>query len=138
MAGVILLVLGVLGGLLGLVLVLGGAVVGNAGRNGGIPGLEGMPNVAGAFGGLVAVIGLVVVLYSLLYIFGGIGVLRSREWGRVIGIVVSILSGLVWLAALVSPSDPSTGSGGGGPVAAALLIAHAYVVVVLAIRWRAV
>jgi len=74
-------------------------------------------------------VGIIVVLYSVAYIVGGIGVLRTREWGRVMGIVLGIISGLIWLAGL-------SGDRGGVIVALVMLLVHVYIVVVLAIRWR--
>jgi len=130
-AGIVLLVLGVLGALLGLLIVLGGAALGTFGRNGSIPGLEGV-DIATAFGGIVAVLGIIVIVYSVLYIAGGIGVINSREWGRWLGMVVAIISGLFWLAAVAGPGDR-----GGIVFALLLLVAHGYVLFALALRWRA-
>lgn len=135
-AGVVLIVLGILGGLVGLLItVLGGAFAKNL-PLGEIPELEGAD--AGAFvGGMVAFLGIVILLYSLVYFFGGIGVLRSRGWGRVMGIVVGILSGLVWLSGFTNAGAIESADTGSSIVfSLVLLIAHAYIVVVLIAFWR--
>jgi hypothetical protein len=132
-AGIIMLVLGILGGLLGLLVVAGGAFLGQLGNDI----LSGVPNVpqgtGGAVGAFVAVLGIIIVVYSLGYILSGIGVLGTHEWARILGIVLAILSGLIWLGAVVSP-----GSSGGELFAVILLLAHAYVIWALGFRWRAV
>ena len=59
---------------------------------------------------MFTIVGVVVIVYSLVYLIGGIGVLRSRDWGRVIGIVVGILSGLFWLAAVGGSGSAASGN----------------------------
>jgi hypothetical protein len=128
-AGIIMLVLGVLGGLLGLfVAVVGGSIVSSLGD---IVDVPGMNDPGSVIGGVVAFFGIIVVVYSLLYVFGGIGILRSRGWGRVMGLIVGILSGLVWLSGL-GQSDTAN-----MPFAIVMLAIHAYIVVVLVLFWRA-
>jgi hypothetical protein len=129
-AGVVMLVLGVLGGILGLlVAVVGGTFIASLGDFAEIPDLEGADPGA-VLGGVVAFFGIIVIVYSLIYVIGGIGVLRSRGWGRVMGIVVGIVSGLIWLTGLGS-SESS-----GLPFSIVMLAIHVYIVVVLAIFWR--
>lgn len=128
-AGVALLVLGVIGALIGLLI----AFVGGFFTSLNIPEIQNNPdlgpNGAGIVGGIVTFIGIVILVYSLAYFVAGLGVLRTREWGRVTGIVVGIISGLFWLAGL-------SGGRGGFVFALVLLLIHLYIVVVLAIRWR--
>jgi hypothetical protein len=128
-AGVAMLVLGIIGALIGIGVIVFGGVVGNLDLTQ-FPGAESLTsNEIDIVGGVFIFAGIVVLVYSAFYIVGGIGVLRSREWGRVIGIVVGIISGLVWLAGV---------SGDRGSVAFALilLLIHVYIVVVLAVRFR--
>jgi hypothetical protein len=135
-AGVALLVLGVLGALFGLLFFALAGMVGSLGQGGFFDEVPGMPpGFETSIGGFVAVIGVIVIVYSLLYVAGGIGVLRSRGWGRVIGIVVGIISGLIWLAGVFSPSTSANGQSG-ILFSVVLLAIHAYIVVVLIAFWR--
>lgn len=127
-AGIILLVLGILGGLIGLfVAVVGGSLASSFGEMMEIPG---MTDPSGVVGGMVAFLGIIVVVYSLVYLFAGIGILRSRNWGRVLGLIVGILSGLVWLGGLGQTDQANI------PFTIVMLGIHAYVVVVLIMFWR--
>jgi hypothetical protein len=127
-AGVILLILGILGGLLGLfVAVVGGSIASSLSDLVDIPGVS---DPSGVVGGVVAFFGILVVIYSLVYLIGGIGILRSRNWGRVLGLIVGILSGLVWLSGLGQADRANL------PFTIIMLGIHAYVVVVLLFYWR--
>lgn len=128
-AGVILLILGILGGLLGLfVAVVGGSLAASFGDLIEIPGVS---DPSGVVGGMVAFFGIIVVVYSLVYLFAGIGVLRSRSWGRVMGLIVGIISGLIWLGGLGQTEQANL------PFTIVMLGIHAYIVVVLIMFWRA-
>ena len=137
-AGIILIVLGILGGLLGLLLatVGRGFVESFQGFND-LPGFNGADPGA-VVGGIVAFFGIVLLVGGIAYAIGGIGVLRSRGWGRVIGIVVGIIGGLFWLASLGGSGQyASSGGGGGGGLFAAIFLAlHVYVIVALGFFWR--
>ena len=127
-AGVILLILGILGGLLGLfVAVVGGSLASSFGDLIEIPGMN---DPSSFVGGMIAFFGIIVVIYSLVYVFAGIGIVRSRNWGRVMGLIVGILSGLIWLSGL-------GGERGNLPFTIVMLGIHVYVVVVLIMFWRA-
>lgn len=127
-AGIILLILGILGGLLGLfVAVVGGSIASSLSDLVEIPGIS---DPSGVVGGVVAFFGILIVVYSLVYLIGGIGILRSRNWGRVLGIIVGILSGLVWLSGLGQADRANL------PFTIIMLGIHVYVVVVLAMFWR--
>ncbi|MBI2781990.1 MAG: hypothetical protein HYX55_09380 [Chloroflexi bacterium] len=127
-AGVIMLILGILGGLLGLfVAVVGGSIVSQLGDIVAVPGLNDPGSV---IGGVVAFFGIIVVIYSLVYVIGGIGVLRSRNWGRIIGLIVGIISGLIWLSGLGAEERANL------PFTIIMLGVHVYIVVVLIMFWR--
>jgi hypothetical protein len=127
-AGVMLLILGLIGGLLGLfVAVVGGSIVSSLGD---IVAIEGINDPGSVIGGMVAFFGIIVVVYSLVYVLGGIGILRSRGWGRVMGLTVGILSGLIWLGGLGQSDTANL------PFTIVMLGIHAYVVVVLIMFWR--
>lgn len=127
-AGVMLLILGLLGGLMGLfVAVVGGSIVSSLGD---LVAIEGINDPGSVIGGMVAFFGIIVVVYSLVYVLGGIGILRSRTWGRVMGLTVGILSGLIWLGGLGQSDTANL------PFTIVMLGIHAYVVVVLIMFWR--
>jgi len=136
LAGIILLILGILGGLFGiLITVLGSTVISQLTDIADIPDLEGADSGA-ILGGMVAFIGILILLYSLVYFLGGIGVLRSRGWGRTMGLIVGILSGLIWLSALANAGKYADDGTGSVIFAVVMLIAHAYIVVTLILFWR--
>lgn len=127
-AGIILLVLGIIGGLLGLfVAVVGGSIASSFSDLIEVPGMD---DPSGLLGGMVAFVGIIVVVYSLVYLFAGIGILRSRTWGRVMGLIVGILSGLIWLGGLGQTEQANI------PFTIVMLGIHVYVVVVLIMFWR--
>lgn len=127
-AGIILLILGILGGLMGLfVAVVGGSLAASLGDMVEIPGLS---DPRGVVGGVVAFFGILVVVYSLVYLFAGIGILRSRNWGRILGLIVGIISGLIWLGGLGQTDQANI------PFTIIMLGLHAFVVVVLIMFWR--
>ena len=134
LAGILMVVGGILFGLAGLaVAVVGPAVIGSFGDLGAIPGLEGI-DAATLAGGIMTFVGLLILFYSIVYLVGGIGVIRSREWGRVLGILVGILSGLIWLGSVVSPDPSGVRSSIVGSIV--MLGIHAYIVVVLLFFWK--
>jgi hypothetical protein len=139
-AGIILIVLGILGGLLGLLLAtVGRGFVESFNGFNDLPGFNGADPGA-VVGGIVTFFGIVLLVGGIAYIIGGVGVLRTRGWGRVLGIVVGIIGGLVWLASLGGSgqygSSGGGGGGGGGLFAAIFLALHVYVIVALGFFWR--
>jgi hypothetical protein len=138
MAAGILLILGGIGGiLLGLlVAIVGGSVVSSLdfSQFSNIPDLKGASPGAVA-GGVVAFFGALVVAYSIAYLLAGIGVLRNSNWARVLGIVVGIISGLIWLSGLAGANNTQN-AGGAGLFSGFALGIHLYIVVVLLLFWR--
>jgi hypothetical protein len=133
-AGILLILGGILGGLAGIaVAVLGRAFIGSIENFGPMPDLEGIDTQT-FLSGVVVFFGIIIAVYSLVYLFAGIGVLRSRDWGRVLGIVVGILSGLVWLSGLSNGGRPGAGDSLVGTLIG--LAIHVYIVVALLFFWR--
>jgi hypothetical protein len=132
-AGILLLLLAIGGGLIGIgLIVFGSAIISQLGDNlTNIPGYNGDPAalVTGAF----VFVAVIILAYSLAYLLAGIGVLRSSNWARVLGIVVGIISGLIWLGGLTGGGN---GGSGGGAFSIVLLGIHIYIVVVLLFFWR--
>jgi uncharacterized membrane protein (DUF2068 family) len=131
-AGILLILLGALGALAALAaLTIGRQVIQNFDFTT-LPGLERVNN-PGAFVESALTFGAIVLLaFSTFYIVGGVGILRSRNWGRVIGIVIGILAGLFWLAGVAGGGQARGGEG----FALVLLAIHAYVAIVLLFFWK--
>jgi hypothetical protein len=141
LAAGILLILGGIGGiLLGLlVAIVGGSVVSSLdfSRFNNMPDFNGADPGAVA-GGVVAFFGAVVVAYSIAYLLAGIGVVRNSNWARVLGIILGIISGLIWLSGLTNANSAQTGAGSGGTLLFGVLAVgvHVYIVVSLLFFWR--
>jgi hypothetical protein len=133
-AGVLLVIGGILGGLAGLaVAVFGSAVVEMIDDMGQIPDVEGLDPRA-LVTGTIVFFGIIILIYSLVYLIGGIGVLRSRNWGRVLGLIAGILSGLIWLGSVTTPDVPGARDSTIGSLIAFAI--HAYIVIALIFFWR--
>jgi hypothetical protein len=139
-AGILLLIGGIGGILLGLLIaVVGGTVVSNLNFDqfGYFPDLRGADPGTVA-GGVTVFVGIIIAVYSIAYLLAGIGVLRSSNSGRVLGIVVGIISGLIWLGGAKNAGQIPDASGalGLGAFSIAMLALHVYVVAVLIFFWR--
>ena len=129
-SGILLILLAIGGGLIGLLLaVFGSSVVAqmDLSQFGDVGGLN---DPGAVVSGVLITFGIVIIVYSLVYLIAGIGVLRSRGWGRVLGIIVGILSGLFWVLGLTG------NNAGGGLFVIVLLAIHVYIVVTLLFFWR--
>jgi hypothetical protein len=133
-AGILLVVLGAFGALIGLLILTIGRGVIQAFDFTGMPGTENIQDPNALVSGVIAFFGIFLLVCSTFYIVGGVGVLRSRSWGRVTGIVIGILAGLVWLASLTG----GTAAGGRNDIAFPLILLalHAYIAVALLFFWR--
>jgi hypothetical protein len=129
--GVALLALGIVGLLVGVLFLAGAAFVSQIAGDfiGEIPDVPDGVTAGGIVGGVFAFFAILVLAYSVAYVLGGIGVLRSAEWGRWLGIVVAVLSGLIWVGGLSSASD-------GFVFSLVMFLIHLYVFFVLVFRWR--
>lgn len=140
-AGILLLIGGIGGILLGLLIaVVGGTVISNLNFDqfGYFPDLRGADPGAVA-GGVTVFVGIIIAVYSIAYLLAGIGVLRTSNSGRVLGIVVGIISGLIWLGGVKNAGQIPDASGavGLGAFSIVMLALHVYIVVVLLFFWRA-
>jgi hypothetical protein len=141
-AGILLLLLAIVGGLFGLlIIVVGATVINSLGSDvTNIPGYNGDP--AALFTGVFAFVGIIIIAYSLAYLSAGIGVIRNSTWARVLGIVIGIISGLLWLGGITGAGNAGTtgsaaaATAGGGLISLVLFAVHAYIVVVLLFFWR--
>jgi hypothetical protein len=110
-AAVFLLVLGILTVGMGTLLLLAALLASGVGSVKGIGG-----DVAAAFGGLVALLAALVLLWAVLEMTAAIGMLAHRRWGRLLGLAIGGLglafAGLSLLTALgagEAASGPSIG-----------------------------
>lgn len=113
-AALFLLLVGVLTALAGGILFLGGSVLGQVGTDTTGSGFF------GAVGGFIAGVAVVVMVWALLEVIGGFGMLFRRGWGRAIGFIVGIIgaifTGLALLASVGSLSSTDGSSTGAGVV----------------------
>jgi hypothetical protein len=118
-AGVILLVISALAALLGILLLLGGALMGQiTSLSPGDSGLtqDQLDALAGMGRTFILVFGGVGLVVALSHLLSGIGVLRRRSWARILGLVMSVLGLLIWALILVGTLAAS-----GQPVSAEYL-----------------
>lgn len=140
-AGILLLLGGIGGIILGLLIaVVGGTFVSGLDQFtdlGDIPELNGADPGA-VLGGVVAFFGMIIVAYSVAYLLAGIGVLRNSTWARVLGIIVGIISGLIWLPGVTTSNQiPDASAAAGGLLFSVVMLAiHVYIVVALLFFWR--
>jgi hypothetical protein len=119
-AGVVLIVCGVLVGLLGLLFVLGGSLIGSMGD---VPELQDqLAGVPAAFGGFIATIGLIVVIYGIAQIVTGIYVFPGKSWARITGLILAVLGGLLALLGML-PGEQGVNASG---ILVSLLVLAAY------------
>ena len=129
-AALFLLVVGVLTALLGAGLFLGGNMLGQLDTAGTDTG------IFGAVGGFLAGVAVVVIVWALLEIFGALGMLLRRGWGRAIGFIVGVIgaafTGFALVASLGSLGSVDGGSTAGG-VAVVLVVFLGYLLTVFAL-----
>jgi hypothetical protein len=108
--GVVNLVLGGLDILAGILVMVGGAAF--LGLGAGAANQEGLTEEqkkaiagAGAMGaGLIAAIGVCIMIFGIPLILAGIGVLKRRNWGRILTIVLGFIAGLFGVLSLLNHS----------------------------------
>jgi hypothetical protein len=135
-AGIVLLLFGLLTLLTGVILIVAGTAVGQLGdafASAGVPGLE------SSVGSIVTVMGVAIAFYGGLEVLGSIGVFARRGWGRAIGIVVSVIGVLFGLLTLVAAAatDTADGRDSGLFVALVILVAYAFSLLALALGGHA-
>ena len=135
-AGIVILLNGIVWTLFwGAATVLGVAAKGYLDNLGG-------SGVGDAIGGAIATVGVFFLVVAILELLVGVGVLMSKEWGRIGGVVYSLIFGavtlLIGLSAFGARSDSVDTSGAmtGGIIFLVLAIGYIYSLIVLAMRWR--
>ncbi len=123
-AGITLIVLGVLTLLLGLIVLLGGALFAGAASGVDSSELPGVGGFFGAFAGAIIVFAIIVLGFGVLQFVTGLSVLGGKGWARITGIVIAAIGGLFALGGLGDPN--------GATVSIVLLVANAFVIFALA------
>jgi hypothetical protein len=132
-AGLVLIVLGVLGVILAVaILTIGRSIIDNFDFSN-LPGLQDVQDPGNFMNSVFSFVGILLVIFSAFYLIGGVGALRGAGWGRVIGIVIGLLGTLFWLPAIASSGRVADAN---PAIAYVLLAAHAFAFVVLAFFWR--
>ncbi len=92
LAAIFLIVIGVLILLVALLSFAGGALFANLGAEQG----------GGLFAGLFAFLGVILLIWAILHLVGGIGSLQGKGWGRWTGIVVAAITVILGVLGLVT------------------------------------
>ena len=100
--GVVNFLLGGLNALCGGVLIMGGGLAAGAGAASAAGGEPEAAAAATIVGGLIIVIGVVVLILSLPMIIAGVGIVKRRQWGRVLTLILRGILGVLGLLSLAS------------------------------------
>ncbi len=92
-AGIFLIVIGVLMLLGAALFFMGGALLGGSGGAG---------EASGLFAAMAGIAGVLLLVWGLANLLGGIGALQGKGWGRVTGIVVSVIAVVLGILGLVT------------------------------------
>jgi len=102
-AGVLEIILGAVGILIGVLFVTAGSLFVGAVSN-----VEGVDTgAASGLGGIFIVVAIIIALVGVLEIYAGIQILKLRERGRMIGLVLAIISLVLNLLSIGQSSSTS-------------------------------
>jgi hypothetical protein len=134
LGGLFLLLIGLLWAVVGGAFIAGGALLK------GVLDVNDLPGFGDALGGALAVIGIVILVFAIIEILGGIGALIGKDWARWIGVIYALIFGSFSLLILVSGSRASDVSNNGALGAIVFFLVHvvlyAYVLIIFIARWR--
>lgn len=130
LAGIFLLVVGLLTLGMGGLLLLGSALVAGAQGSAELESVVG-GDLAEAFAGMFAVIGGVALLWGLFEIVGAVGMFAHRGWGRAIGLVAGVAGLLLWGLSFLSALG--AGADGGASIAFTGVLVAGYGLTVVAL-----
>jgi len=140
---VFLVLLGLFWGAIGVVLIIGGSAFRsiidqfgplNASNND-------IDTAGNIVGGVFVGIGIVILILAIVEVLGGFGALLGKTWGRLIGILYSLVFGAFLLVALTGGTrsadiGDTSGATGGLIFVLVMLLLYVYSLVVLLLRWR--
>lgn len=98
----------VLGGLSivcgGFMLLGGAAVTSMMGQGGNVPGGEQLPAdvPAGMIGGIVMIMAVVIMILGVPMIIAGVGVVKRRQWGRILTLILGAIAGILAVVNLIN------------------------------------
>ena len=133
-AGIVILLFGLFWGAIGgLILVAGGlAKVGS--------GSTSFAQFGDAVGNFIAGFGIVILVLAIIELIAGIGILMSKDWARVAGVVYALIFGVGSVFIVlggVGASNTDTNAGGGTVIfGLVFLIGYIYALFALGMRWR--
>jgi hypothetical protein len=93
-------------------------------------------------GGVFIGIGIVILVLAIVEVLGGFGALLGKTWGRILGILYSLVFGAFLLIGLTgatrAAADVGTDNGAGGGLIFILVmfVLYLYSLIVLLLRWR--
>jgi hypothetical protein len=135
-AGIVILLFGLFWTAIGALILLAGGLT-KAGS-----GQAGFAQFGDAVGNFIAGFGIVIVVLAIIELISGIGILMSKDWARIAGVVYSLLFGvgsILIVAGGASASNVDSGTGGGAATlifGLVFLVGYAYCLFALGMRWR--
>ena len=142
-AGLVLVLLGLFWGLIGVVLIIGGSAFRSFLDQFGPLNSDTttVDNAGNIVGGIFVGFGIVILVLAIVEVLGGFGTLLGKTWGRIIGILYSLVFGAFLLLGLAGTSRAAdvgntNGAGGGLILLLIMFVLYLYALVVLLIRWR--
>ena len=143
LAGLFLVLLGLAWGAIGALLIVGGSAFRAITDQFGPLNTEAtsLTTAGNLVGGVIAGLGVVILVLAIVEVLGGIGALLGRTWGRILGIGYSLVFGAFLLMGLTGGTRASelgsnTNAGTGLIVILVMFLLYLYSLVVLLIRWR--
>jgi len=142
-AGLFLVLLGLFWGAIGVVLIIGGSMFRSIFDQFGVLSANGdqLDTAGNVVGGVFVGIGIVILVLAIVEVLGGFGAMFGKTWGRIIGVLYSLVFGaflLIGVSGATRSADLSDTSGAGGGLIFLLVmfLLYLYSLVVLIIRWR--
>jgi hypothetical protein len=133
LGGLLLALIGLLWGVIGGGFVVGGAFLKN------LFDVNTVPGFGDFFGGALATIGIVLLVFAIIEILAGIGGMLGKGWARAIGILYALVFGAFSLLIVVD-GGRARDAGDVGNGALLFFVVHAviyaYVLIVFLVRWR--
>lgn len=90
-AGIFLIVMGVIALLVALLAFAGGALFAGA-----FQGADG-----GLFAGIFGFLGVIILVWAIVHLLAGYGSLTGKNWGRITGIVISVIAVVIGVLGLI-------------------------------------
>jgi hypothetical protein len=144
-AGLFLLLLGLVWGAIGALLVVGGTAFHFLTDRFSVLNTDtaGVTTAGNVVGGVIAGLGIVILVLAIVEVLGGLGALFGKTWGRVLGILYSLVFGAFLLIGLTGSMGAAGGvtgtdnaAGTGVIIILVMFLLYLYSLVILLVRWR--